>query len=73
MGHAAQPRRSLLPVEAHEYAQSTYDKVAEAYDDLWSRNVAAPNARLTRALALRSGERVVTMETSSSRSPAAPG
>ena len=47
-----------MPVEAQNYAQSTYDKVAGAYDDLWSRNVAAPNARLTGALALRSGERV---------------
>jgi ubiquinone/menaquinone biosynthesis C-methylase UbiE len=50
-----------LPVEAHEYAQSTYDKVAEGYDDLWSRNVAAPNARLTEALALRRGERLADL------------
>lgn len=50
-----------MPVEAHEYAQSTYDKVAEGYDDLWSRNVAAPNARLTRALALESGERLADL------------
>jgi ubiquinone/menaquinone biosynthesis C-methylase UbiE len=50
-----------LPVEAHEYAQSTYDKVAEGYDHLWSRNVAEPNARLTRVLRLRSGERLADL------------
>jgi ubiquinone/menaquinone biosynthesis C-methylase UbiE len=50
-----------LPVEAQEYNQSTYDKVAEAYDNLWSRNVAAPNAKLTRLLDLRPGERVADL------------
>lgn len=44
-----------------DYAQLTYDKVADAYDDLWSRHVAGPNARLTAGLALRRGERVADL------------
>ena len=45
----------------HDYAQLAYDKVAEAYDDLWSCHVAHPNAQLTRGLALRAGERVADL------------
>jgi ubiquinone/menaquinone biosynthesis C-methylase UbiE len=35
--------------------------VAQGYDDLWSRNVAAPNARLTAGLRLRRGDRVADL------------
>ncbi|MCY1004714.1 methyltransferase domain-containing protein [Nannocystis pusilla] len=43
------------------YFQSTYDRVAEFYDDLWSPNVKTPNDRLTRDLHLRRGERLVDL------------
>ncbi len=36
----------------------TYDRVAEAYDDLWSPKVVRPNARLTEALRLAPGDRI---------------
>ena len=39
----------------------TYDKVAQGYDDLWSRHVACPNARLTADLELRRGDRVADL------------
>jgi ubiquinone/menaquinone biosynthesis C-methylase UbiE len=39
----------------------TYDKVAQGYDELFSRNVAVPNARLTADLALRRGDRVADL------------
>ncbi len=38
-----------------------YDKVALAYDELWSAHVAEPNVRLTNLLAPRPGERVVDL------------
>lgn len=41
--------------------QSTYDRVAATYDDLWSRHVKTPNERLTRGLHLRRGERLVDL------------
>ncbi|HUG53825.1 MAG TPA: class I SAM-dependent methyltransferase [Vicinamibacteria bacterium] len=47
-----------------EFAQITsltYDKVAQGYDELWSRNVAVPNARLTSDLDLRQGDRVADL------------
>ena len=44
-----------------DYAQLTYDKVADGYDDLWSRRVAGPNARLTLELDLKPGERVADL------------
>jgi ubiquinone/menaquinone biosynthesis C-methylase UbiE len=50
-----------LAVDSPEFTQATYDKVADAYDDLWSRNVREPNAKLTRALHLRAGERVADL------------
>jgi ubiquinone/menaquinone biosynthesis C-methylase UbiE len=50
-----------LAVDSPEFTQATYDKVADAYDDLWSRHVAEPNARLTRALGLERGERVADL------------
>lgn len=40
---------------------ATYDRVAARYDDLWSRHVKTPNERLTRALQLRRGERLVDL------------
>jgi ubiquinone/menaquinone biosynthesis C-methylase UbiE len=43
------------------YAQLTYDKVADDYDLLWSRHVAGPNARLTLELDLKPGERVADL------------
>ena len=51
----------FLSVDSPEFTQATYDKVADAYDDLWSRNVREPNARLTRALDLKRGERVADL------------
>jgi ubiquinone/menaquinone biosynthesis C-methylase UbiE len=50
-----------LAVDSPGFTQATYDKVADAYDDLWSRNVAEPNAKLTRALDLKRGERVADL------------
>lgn len=44
-----------------QYFQSTYDRVAERYDDLWSPHVKTPNERLTRDLHLRRGERLVDL------------
>ncbi|MBL9103969.1 MAG: methyltransferase domain-containing protein [Myxococcales bacterium] len=41
--------------------QTTYDRVAATYDDLWSRHVKTPNDRLTRGLHLRRGERLVDL------------
>ena len=43
------------------YAQIAYDRVADGYDDLWSRHVTGPNTRLTRGLALQPGERVADL------------
>jgi len=50
-----------LAVDSPEFTQATYDKVADAYDDLWSRHVHEPNVRLTRALGLKPGERVADL------------
>ena len=44
-----------------ESAQLAYDRVADLYDDLWTPNVALPNARLTRDLRPRRGERVADL------------
>jgi ubiquinone/menaquinone biosynthesis C-methylase UbiE len=46
---------------AAEYAQRRYDEVAVAYDDLWTAHVAGPNARLTREMGLRPGDRVADL------------
>ena len=43
------------------HVQGTYDKVASTYDDLWTKHVAEPNARLTRAMKLRSGEKLADL------------
>lgn len=43
------------------HVQGTYDKVASTYDDLWTKHVAAPNARLTRAMGLKRGERLADL------------
>jgi ubiquinone/menaquinone biosynthesis C-methylase UbiE len=50
-----------LAVDSPGFTQATYDKVADAYDDLWSRHVAEPNAKLTRSLGLKRGERVADL------------
>lgn len=50
-----------MAIRLPEYGQIAYDRVADAYDDLWSRHVVGPNARLTRGLALRHGERVADL------------
>jgi ubiquinone/menaquinone biosynthesis C-methylase UbiE len=50
-----------VAIRLPEYAQLAYDRVADGYDDLWSRRVAGPNARLTRGLALHRGERVADL------------
>ena len=39
----------------------TYDRVAEAYDDLWSPKVVRPNARLTEALLIKPGDRIADL------------
>lgn len=44
-----------------QFFQSTYDRVAANYDDLWSRHVRPPNDRLTRAMQLRRGERLLDL------------
>src|SRR5262249_50225195 len=44
--------------EPAEYAQSRYDAVASEYDRLWSRHMAAPQARVTDALGLAPGDRL---------------
>jgi ubiquinone/menaquinone biosynthesis C-methylase UbiE len=44
-----------------DYAQLTYDKVADDYDLMWCRHVAGPNARLTLDLDLQRGERVADL------------
>jgi ubiquinone/menaquinone biosynthesis C-methylase UbiE len=50
-----------LALGTGDYAQLTYDKVADDYDQLWSRHVAGPNARLTLELDLKPGERVADL------------
>jgi ubiquinone/menaquinone biosynthesis C-methylase UbiE len=50
-----------LSLKTAEHAKATYDKVAGEYDDLWSKHVAEPNARLTRALKLKKGERLADL------------
>ena len=50
-----------MAIRSSEYAQIAYDRVADGYDELWSRHVAGPNARLTRDLALQPGERVADL------------
>jgi ubiquinone/menaquinone biosynthesis C-methylase UbiE len=50
----------LAPPSA-DYAQLAYDRVADAYDDLFYGHVAGPNARMTRELGLVPGERVADL------------
>jgi ubiquinone/menaquinone biosynthesis C-methylase UbiE len=50
-----------LASDIRDFAQLTYDRVADGYDDLWSRNVAGPNARLTLELELRPGHHVADL------------
>lgn len=50
-----------MAVKSAEHAQEVYDRVASAYDDLWSKHVAEPNAQLTRALRLKRGERLADL------------
>lgn len=50
-----------MAVKTAEHAKEVYDRVAEAYDDLWSKHVAEPNAKLTRALHLKRGERIADL------------
>lgn len=50
-----------MAVKSAEHAQEVYDRVAAAYDDLWSKHVAEPNAKLTRGLSLRRGDRVADL------------
>jgi ubiquinone/menaquinone biosynthesis C-methylase UbiE len=44
-----------------DYARLAYDRVADAYDDLFFGHVSGPNARLTRELRLEPGERVADL------------
>lgn len=50
-----------MSTSADQLFQSTCDRVAASYDDLWSRHVKTPNDRLTRGLALRGGESLVDL------------
>jgi ubiquinone/menaquinone biosynthesis C-methylase UbiE len=50
----------LAPPSA-DYAQLAYDRVADAYDDLFFTHVSGPNARVTRELGLQRGERVADL------------
>ena len=50
-----------MAVKSAEHAQEVYDRVAAAYDDLWSKHVAEPNAKLTRGLRLKRGERLADL------------
>jgi ubiquinone/menaquinone biosynthesis C-methylase UbiE len=50
----------LAPPSA-DYARLAYDKVADAYDDLFFGHVSGLTARLTRELALAPGERVADL------------
>lgn len=57
-------RGALLAFESAQSAELTsltYDRVAEAYDDLWSPHVVRPNARLTEALRIEPGERIADL------------
>ncbi len=51
----------MTTLSTDELFQTTYDRVAARYDDLWSRHVQTPNDRLTRSLNLRRGERLVDL------------
>ena len=54
----------LLPFKSAESAELTsltYDRVAEAYDDLWSPHVVRPNARLTKSLGIERGDRIADL------------
>jgi ubiquinone/menaquinone biosynthesis C-methylase UbiE len=44
-----------------EFVRADYDRIAERYDDLWSRHVVAPQRRLTAELQLYRGERVLDL------------
>ena len=46
---------------APKHVQKTYDTVASTYDALWTQHVAEPNARITRELRLKSGDRVADL------------
>lgn len=48
-------------VRAPKHVQKTYDKVASTYDALWTKHVAEPNARITKELRLKRGERVADL------------
>ena len=50
-----------MAIRSPEYRQLAYDRVADAYDGLWTRHVAATNARLTHDLALKPGEHVADL------------
>jgi ubiquinone/menaquinone biosynthesis C-methylase UbiE len=50
----------LAPPSA-DYAQLAYDRVADAYDDLFFGHVTGPNSRMTRELDLQRGERVADL------------
>ena len=55
------PQETDLSVKSAEHAKATYDRVAGAYDDLWSKHVAEPNEQLTRDLRLVRGERIADL------------
>jgi len=46
---------------APKHVQKTYDKVASTYDALWTQHVAEPNARITKELRLKKGDRVADL------------
>src|SRR5262249_59766965 len=55
-GNVESGKELRLPARPSEYAQVAYDRVAGDYDDLWTPNTEALNARLTRELRLERGE-----------------
>ena len=50
-----------LGLEARRIREQAYDRVADDYDDLLSRHVVDPNARLTESLRIAAGERVADL------------
>jgi ubiquinone/menaquinone biosynthesis C-methylase UbiE len=50
-----------VSAEAPVYAQTRYDSVAYAYDELYGQHVSGPSLRLDEGLRLRAGERVADL------------
>lgn len=44
-----------------KHVQGIYDRLADRYDDLWTKHVAEPNAKLTRDMKLAPGQRLADL------------